>query len=71
MLFGTDIDGFRSDPAVQEEVFGAASVLVRCPDVAAMRALIESMEGQLTATLHLDPQADLDAARTLSRLIQR
>jgi len=36
-----------------------------------MRALIESMEGQLTATLHLDPQADLDAARTLSRLIQR
>lgn len=71
VLFGTDIDGFRSGPAVQEEVFGAASVLVRCPDVAAMRALIESMEGQLTATLHMDAQADLDAARTLWPALER
>ena len=45
VLFTTDAGGFRSDPALQEEVFGAASVLVRCPDAAAMRALIEDMEG--------------------------
>ena len=34
VLFATDAPGFKSDPVVQEEVFGAASVIVRCPDVA-------------------------------------
>jgi alpha-ketoglutaric semialdehyde dehydrogenase len=71
VLFSTDVDGFRSDPAVQQEVFGAASVLVRCPDVATMRKLVEAMEGQLTATLHLDDPADLDAARTLLPTLER
>ena len=71
VLFATDASGFRSDPALQEEVFGAASVLVRCPDVAAMRALAEDMEGQLTATLHLDDPADVDAARLLLPVLER
>jgi 2,5-dioxopentanoate dehydrogenase len=71
VFFGTDVVGFRSDPAVQEEVFGAASVLVRCPDVATMREVAEGMEGQLTATLHLDEPADLDAARTLLPTLER
>lgn len=71
VLFATDAAGFRSDPAVQEEVFGASSVLVRCRDVAAMRALAEGMEGQLTATLQLDDPADLDAARTLWPVLER
>jgi NADP-dependent aldehyde dehydrogenase len=71
VFFATDVGGFRSDPAVQEEVFGAASVLVRCPDVATMREVAEAMEGQLTATLHLDEPADLDAARTLLPPLER
>ncbi len=71
VLFSTDADGFRSDNAVQEEVFGAASVLVRCRDVAAMRDLLEGMEGQLTATLHLDDPADIAAARTLLPALER
>ena len=71
VLFSTNADGFRSDPAVQEEVFGAASVLVRCRDVAAMRDLLEGMEGQLTATLHLDDPADIEAARSLLPALER
>ncbi|HME23210.1 MAG TPA: aldehyde dehydrogenase (NADP(+)) [Acetobacteraceae bacterium] len=71
VLFATDVGGFRSDRAVQEEVFGAASVLVRCPDVATMHALIEDMEGQLTATLQLDEPADLGAVRTLLPALER
>ncbi|HYZ62433.1 MAG TPA: aldehyde dehydrogenase (NADP(+)) [Acetobacteraceae bacterium] len=70
-LFMTDAAGFRADPAVQEEVFGAASVLVRCPDVATMRDLLEGIEGQLTATLQLDPPDDLEAARTLLPVLER
>jgi 2,5-dioxopentanoate dehydrogenase len=71
VLFTTDAPGFRSDPAVQEEVFGAASVVVRCPDVATMRGLVENMEGQLTATLQLDDPADIEAARTLLPVLER
>ena len=70
-LFATDVEGFRSERDVQEEVFGAASVLVRCPDAATMRSLIDGMEGQLTATIQLDDPADLDLARTLLPALER
>ena len=71
VLFATDVPGFQVDPVVQEEVFGAASVIVRCPDVATMRSLVENMEGQLTATLQLDDPADIDAARILLPVLER
>jgi 2,5-dioxopentanoate dehydrogenase len=71
VLFATDAPGFESDPVIQEEVFGAASVIVRCPDVATMRSLVENMEGQLTATLQIDDPADIDAARTLLPVLER
>jgi NADP-dependent aldehyde dehydrogenase len=71
VLFATDAPGFKSDPAVQEEVFGSSSVVVRCPDVATMRSLIEEMEGQLTATLQLDEPADVEAARMLMPVLER
>jgi NADP-dependent aldehyde dehydrogenase len=70
-LFGTDAAGFRADPEVQEEVFGASSVLVRCPDIGTMRQLLEGMEGQLTATLQLDMPDDLDAALSLMPALER
>ena len=70
-MFTTDVEGFRSEREVQEEVFGATSVLVRCPDAATMRSLIEGMEGQLTATIQLDDPADLDLARTLLPALER
>ena len=70
-LFATDAQGFQSDPAVQEEVFGSSSVVVRCPDIATMRNLMEEMEGQLTATLQLDDPQDIDAVRTLMQVLER
>ena len=71
VIFATDARGFKSDPAVQEEVFGSASVVVRCPDVATMRSLIEEMEGQLTATLQLDDPNDIELARMLMPVLER
>ena len=70
-VFITDAAGFRNDPQMQEEVFGATSVIVRCPDIATMRDLLEGMEGQLTATLQLDDPADIEAARTLMPALER
>lgn len=63
-LFETDADSFLADPRLQEETFGPSSVLVRVPDMAMLRRIIEAMEGQLTIALHL-ADADLPAARTL------
>ena len=69
-LFSTTADTFNSSAALQDEIFGAASLVVRCPDMAALRGILETMEGQLTAALHIEP-ADYDAARSLLPLLER
>ncbi|MDK8871055.1 aldehyde dehydrogenase (NADP(+)) [Paracoccus sp. SSJ] len=69
-LFVTDAARFLARPELHEEVFGAASLVVRCPDLAAMTAVIEALEGQLTAALHMD-EADHDTARGLLPLLER
>jgi alpha-ketoglutaric semialdehyde dehydrogenase len=51
----TDADAFIADRGLGEEVFGPSSVVVRCRDLAQVAAVIGAMEGQLTATVHLDP----------------
>ncbi len=63
-LFVTCAEAFLADPALQAEVFGAAALIVQCRDEAQIREIAEHLEGQLTATLHLD-EADFDAARAL------
>jgi NADP-dependent aldehyde dehydrogenase len=69
-FFATDARSFIADEALKEEVFGASSLLVRCPDAAAMRDLVEHMEGQLTITLQMD-DADLADARALMPVLER
>ncbi|NUB21917.1 aldehyde dehydrogenase family protein [Azospirillum formosense] len=69
-LFGTTADAFLTEPALQDEVFGAASLLIRCPDVAAMRSVAERLEGQLTATVQMEP-ADGDAVAALLPTLER
>ncbi|SPC18362.1 Alpha-ketoglutaric semialdehyde dehydrogenase [Cupriavidus oxalaticus] len=69
-LFSTSAEAFLADAALRHEVFGAASLVVRCRDVAQMRQVTEALEGQLTAALHLDA-ADHDAARTLLPSLER
>lgn len=69
-LFTTDAATFASDPELQEEVFGASSILIRCPDVAAMREQVERLEGQLTVTLQMD-EDDHAQARILLPTLER
>ncbi len=69
-LFSTTAEAFLSDHTLAEEVFGAASLVVRCPDLATIRAVLERLEGQLTAALHLD-EADHEAARALMPVLER
>lgn len=49
-LFKVSAEEWMQTPALQEEVFGAAGILVLCEDTAEMAALAESLEGQLTCT---------------------
>jgi NADP-dependent aldehyde dehydrogenase len=64
-LFQTDLRTFLSDPSLAHEVFGAASLIVRCPDSDSLVDVVARLEGQLTATLQLDP----DDASLAGRLI--
>ena len=54
----------------REEIFGAASLLVRCKDVAELRSLIENLEGQLTAAIHID-EADYADAKALLPVLEK
>ena len=53
-LFSVSAQDFLADPAHAQEVFGAASLVIRCKDIAEMKAVTLGIEGQLTATLQLD-----------------
>jgi alpha-ketoglutaric semialdehyde dehydrogenase len=58
------LDVFKN-PDVTHEVFGPSSVVVRCGDETQLLEVLEHLEGQLTATMHLTPQDEALAARLL------
>jgi NADP-dependent aldehyde dehydrogenase len=51
-LFVVPAERFLADPELQEEVFGASSLLVRLEDPAQFTEVAHTLEGQLTATIH-------------------
>lgn len=69
-LFRTTAEAFLSQHALSDEVFGPASLVVACRDLAELHQVAESLEGQLTATLQMDT-ADLEAAQALLPLLER
>ncbi|MCE9662818.1 aldehyde dehydrogenase (NADP(+)) [Halomonas sp. M5N1S17] len=69
-LFATCAADFLAKEDLQAEVFGAASLVIECEDMAEVCAVAEHLEGQLTATLQMD-DGDLDAARVLLPVLER
>ncbi|TEA60467.1 aldehyde dehydrogenase (NADP(+)) [Pseudomonas sp. CH235] len=69
-VFVTNAADFLADHSLQAEAFGAASVIVQCASDAEIRQVLEQLEGQLTATLHLDDE-DLQQARALLPTLER
>jgi NADP-dependent aldehyde dehydrogenase len=69
-LFATGAEAFLADAHLKEEVFGSSSLIVRCPDAAALAEVVESLEGQLTASLHMSA-SDHDDARKLLPVLER
>lgn len=63
-LFETTASAFLAHTELQEEVFGAAGVIVKCRDEAEIARVVDALEGQLTVALHID-EADMQAAKAL------
>lgn len=68
-LFATSAPDFAADKALGEEVFGASSLVVRCADLADLAQVLGTLEGQLTATIHLDA-GDEESAGTVLPLLR-
>ena len=68
-LLSTDVATFLADERLQQEMFGAASLVVRCTDTVQMLDLVPRLEGQLTASIHAD-QPDIPAAARLVEALE-
>jgi 2,5-dioxopentanoate dehydrogenase len=69
-FFATQARTFLAETQLHEEVFGAASLLIRCKDFAELCEVGERLEGQLTASVQLE-EADLLLARRLLPILER
>jgi len=61
-LFITAADQFLAQPELMTEIFGPCTLVVRCASRPVLLAVLEKLEGQLTATVHGLPE-ELAASR--------
>ena len=67
-LFLVDLDEFLDNPTLTEEIFGPASIVVRCRSEDKFGEALRRLEGQLTATLHIAAEDHAAASRLLPLL---
>ncbi len=67
-LYLTNAGNFLAHPELAAEVFGPASLIVRVRDEDELRAVVDGLEGQLTATIHLGTTDERLATELLGRL---
>ncbi|WP_336646840.1 aldehyde dehydrogenase (NADP(+)) [Microbacterium sp. USHLN186] len=70
VIHTASIDTFAGDDVLQDEIFGAASLVVRYGDAAELVEAASRLEGQLTATLQLTT-ADQELAAELLPVLER
>jgi NADP-dependent aldehyde dehydrogenase len=69
-LFTVRASAFLNDAHLSAENFGPSSLIVLCADEHELLRAVSAFEGQLTATLHLDPR-DHRLGRSLLPLLER
>ena len=69
-LFVTDAPAFLQHEELGEELFGPASVVVRCGSRDELYRVAQQLQGQLTATVHGTP-ADLDEYASLLSILEQ
>ncbi len=68
-LLVTDGNRFDKEPALHEEIFGPATLLVQCQTADQLMELAGKLDGQLTATIHAEPEDEALSVRLL-RVLQ-
>jgi NADP-dependent aldehyde dehydrogenase len=68
-LLVTDGNAFHEERALHEEIFGPATLLVKCETADKLIELAGELDGQLTATIHAEPE-DEDLSRRLLSVLQ-
>lgn len=69
-VFASTVPTLLSNPVLQAEIFGAASLVVRYSGPDELLAAVERLEGQLTVTLHLT-EDDQQTATALLPVLER
>jgi NADP-dependent aldehyde dehydrogenase len=69
-LFSTSAKSFLEDLNLQNEVFGASSLVVICDDLNECKKVALALEGQLTITIQLDKE-DVNDVSTLMPILER
>lgn len=67
-VFETTVEAFLTDPSLSEEVFGPTTLLVLANGKADILRLIDSLEGQLTGSLHGTAEELVNSADILAAL---
>jgi 2,5-dioxopentanoate dehydrogenase len=67
-LLATDAKSYRENRTLHEEIFGPATLLVRCESADELIDFASELEGQLTATIHAEPDESTLSGRLLSTL---
>ncbi|MCU1768959.1 aldehyde dehydrogenase (NADP(+)) [Pseudomonas protegens] len=68
-LFATSAAAFMACPELRGEIFGPASLIVRCADLTVLQQVLRSLEGQLTIAIHLG-EGDQPQVRALLPLLE-
>jgi 2,5-dioxopentanoate dehydrogenase len=68
-LLVTDGKTFNEEHALHQEIFGPATLLVQCETAKELIELASRLEGQLTATIHAEPD-DETLSESLIRVLQ-
>jgi len=67
-LFATDLATFKGNSELQEEVFGACALIIRCATNAEMLEFVSLLKGNLTASIHgLD--ADIEQSKVVAQMV--
>jgi len=69
-IYSTTAAQFLNDDRLDNEVFGAAALIIQCESTDDFVAIAENLEGQLTATMQLNGE-DLELARRLLPVLER
>lgn len=70
-VFQTTAEQFIRDESLQDEHFGPVTMFVTCPTPDALFEAVESLHGNLTATVHSEPEESAFTSELFSRLREK